>query len=229
MSMNRLLQTETIEPRTLWTQGKTGSLFGFQNDGHVDVGDSLKPGDEENIMSTLRQGLRNIMNDSRVNSEFTKGFSDYVTKTRQMIGIGFATACAYQHVFHAKIDPTSIIVTQLFVMAGLGVCIHLDDEIGHVFRADSFCHYTSLPLIIQDGKVHWVSNGCVSVTAWGTWQRLMSSICGHVSNSPTPSIAAVVPLEQPVDQPVNQPALPANLLPMPEVIQIMGKPKFLIL
>ena len=130
-------------------------------------------------------------------------------------------------------DPRSIIVNQLFVTAGIGVCIHLNDEIGHVFWADSFCHYTSLPIIIQDGKVHWVSNGCVSVTAWGTWQRLMSSIRGHVSNSPTPSIAAVVPLEEMLISetsrlPVDQPPFPEKPLPMPEVIQILGKSEFLV-
>jgi hypothetical protein len=78
-------------------------------------------------------------------------------------------------------------------MAGLGSTCPIEHQAGLNFRADTFSHYTSMPLIIQDGMVHWVSIGSVSIVAVGNWYRSVESVevGSPALNEPMPSVEDV--------------------------------------
>jgi hypothetical protein len=149
----------------LWTQGVTGSVFGYVNSRHVDVSDRLGHEYEMYLMASARDMCQGIA------SNYTQGVLSYLSECARIVGLGYSTTCAYQHVFHPKAEKDNIQVLQFFVMPGLGCCVPILHNVGHDFFAYAFSHYTSCCVVIQDGYVFWRSNGCVNVVAWGNWER----------------------------------------------------------
>jgi hypothetical protein len=145
------------------------------------------------LMSSLQQGLSSTHQAKDQNSRYTRRFYDYVHKLKEMVGLGYSTTCAYQYVFHPDVFQETIIIIQFLVMAGLGSTCPIEHQAGLNFRADTFSHYTSMPLIIQDGMVHWVSIGSVSIVAVGNWYRSVESyeVGSPALNVPTPSVEDV--------------------------------------
>eukprot|EP00978_Attheya_sp_CCMP212_P020526 scaffold58909_cov32-Attheya_sp.AAC.1 len=106
--MNTLLPPQGAS--ALWTQGITGKCFAYVNDCHVDVGDRMKP-DEELLF------LRGVLDSCRrVKSDYTRLVAIYVESLSRMIGLGFSTTCAYQHVYHPDVERKGMSAHQFFVM-----------------------------------------------------------------------------------------------------------------
>ena len=146
-------------------------------------------------------------------------------KPRRLVGLGHYTACAYQFVFHENVKKEIIIVVQYFVMPGLGSTVPIEHEAGHTMRADTFSHFTSLALTIQEGMVHWVSNGSVSIVAWGTWQRSVQYSEGvRTTNSPTPSLSGVDNLvDESEDSDIEIDLENEKVQENPDIVEIQGE------
>ena len=159
--MNTLLPMDGAS--ALWTQGIEGRCFAYVNDCHVDEGDRMKP--EEDLLF-----LRGVLDScQRVTSEYTRLVGIYVDCLSKMIGLGFSTTCAYQHVYHPGVDRDAMSVHQYFVMPGIGCCCPVIDKVGHEFRAYAFSHYSSACLVVRDGYVVWKNDGSFNLIAWGRW------------------------------------------------------------
>jgi hypothetical protein len=148
----------------LWTQGQLWKVFAFVNDLHVDKGDRLPHAVQALMLKEARERIHGS------SSEYASLVLSYIEEICGMIGLGYPTTCAYQHVYHPEARKDSIQVYQYFLMPGLGCCCPLVDKIAHRFRADSFSHCTAACVVVIDGLVHWRADGCVYVAAWGNWQ-----------------------------------------------------------
>jgi hypothetical protein len=165
--MNRFLPC--LNTCAVWTQGILGITYAFQNDSHVDVADRLSSEDEAAKLALARKTCAGIV------SVYTEAVLAYLEKSAEMIGLGYPTTCAYQHVYHPAAPKALILVFQYFIMTGLGSCCRIEDRVGHDFKAFAFEHCTSLSVVLQDGLVHWVNDGCVQVVAWGGWESSKKS------------------------------------------------------
>ena len=155
-----------MKPCALWTQGVLKEVYGFSNDRHLDRYDQLSKEEQENKMEEARSICASVS----PASQYTQPVLTYLEQCSRMIGLGYATTCGYQHVYHPKAPKDRISVHQFFVMPGLGCTCPIQHQTGHHFAAYAFSHYTSGCVVVQDGLVHWRNDGCVNVVAWGAWQ-----------------------------------------------------------
>jgi len=147
----------------VWTLGNIGTVYGFENGCHVDTSDKMTLPDQLRRINQAAVSCQNIK------SKYTTSVLAYLKKVAKMIGLGYSTTCAYQHVYHPNAPKKMFHVFQYFVMPGLGVACPITDKVGHDFRAYAFSHYTSCCVVVQDGRVRWKSDGSVNVVAWGSW------------------------------------------------------------
>jgi hypothetical protein len=206
--MNTLLPMDGAS--ALWTQGMVGKSFAYLNDSHVDVGDQMK-GKEE------IQFLRAVLDCcGRVTNDCTASVARYVECLSKMIGHGYSTTCAYQHVYHPEIQKTGMSVHQYFVMPGLGCCCPIVDKVGHEFRAYAFSHYSSACLVVRDGRVLWTNDGSFNLIAWGRWVsnngvRSRASVPNTGPNKKSPNKKKSVEASSPAASSDNESVVPQRI------------------
>ena len=67
------------------------------------------------------------------------------------MGIGNPKTCVYQFII-AKSNEHNEVITQLFKMNGLGLCVNLKFRVSHMFHGWNFSYYTNVPIIFRKSK-----------------------------------------------------------------------------
>jgi hypothetical protein len=137
------------KPCALWTQGVTARVFGFLNDWHVDASDRLGQEFEFGLLASAQATCAGST------SSYTQGVIAYLLECAKLVGLGYSTACAYQHVFHPKAPKEEIQVLQFFCNARSGLLLSYPPQVGHDLLGYAFSHYMSCCVVIQDGFVFW--------------------------------------------------------------------------